>query len=64
MQIEIHVVIAREGILERDLVLPAQNIVTWNTLISGYVEHGNGDEALKLYERMQLEGVRNVIIFT
>ena len=23
-------------------------------LISGYVEHGNGDEALKLYERMQL----------
>ena len=30
---------------------------TWN------VEHGNGDEVLKLYERMQLEGVRNVIIF-
>ena len=37
--------------------LPAQNIATWNMLISGYVEHGNGDEALKLYERRQLEGV-------
>ena len=44
--------------------LQAQNIVTWNTLISRYVEHGHGDEALKLYERMQLEGVPNVIIFT
>ena len=44
--------------------LQAQNIVTWNTLISRYVEHGNGVEPLKLYERMQLEVVRNVIIFT
>ena len=32
-----HVVIAREGILERDLVHLAQKIGTWNTLISGYV---------------------------
>ena len=43
---------------------PPQNIVTWNTLISGYVEHGNSDVALKLYERMEFVGVRNVIIFT
>ena len=29
----------------------------WNSLISGYVEYGYGEEAVKCLERMQLEGL-------
>eukprot|EP00250_Pteridium_aquilinum_P018648 c24150_g3_i1 orf=135-2882(-) len=36
----------------------------WNTMISGYAEHGLGEEALKCLEQMQLEGVCvNVITY-
>ena len=78
---EIHVVIAREGILERDLVvgtalvdmyvkcgafakaqqvfdvLPIQNIVSWNVLISGYCQHGHCEEALRCFQKMRCQGV-------
>eukprot|EP00250_Pteridium_aquilinum_P021360 c25097_g1_i3 orf=437-2410(+) len=38
-------------------VLPFQDVVTWTALIAGYVQNGNGKEALNYYEQMQLEGV-------
>ncbi|KAH7427527.1 hypothetical protein KP509_10G048100 [Ceratopteris richardii] len=33
--------------------IPSSNVVTWNTLISCYVEHGFGNEALNLFKQMQ-----------
>ncbi|KAI5056072.1 hypothetical protein GOP47_0029593 [Adiantum capillus-veneris] len=48
------------GALERALSvfkeLPNRNVVTWNALIVGYVEHGENDEALRCFERMETEG--------
>lgn len=35
-----------------------RDLVTWNSLINGYVHCGQGLEALKLYEEMKMEGVR------
>lgn len=37
--------------------LDARNVYSWNALIGGYVEHSYGEEALKCFEQMQLEGV-------
>ncbi|MCO5583234.1 hypothetical protein L7F22_037142 [Adiantum nelumboides] len=37
--------------------LPFQNLVSWNTLIAGYTEHGFSRESLFLYNQMQLEGM-------
>ncbi|KAH7287462.1 hypothetical protein KP509_32G057100 [Ceratopteris richardii] len=38
--------------------------VTWNTLISGYADQGDGESALKCFEFMQLAGVNpNAITF-
>ena len=37
--------------------LPIRDVVSWTTLITGYVDHGRGDEALEFFEQMQLEGV-------
>lgn len=37
--------------------LPFQNLVSWNTLIAGYTEHGFSTESLALYNQMQLEGL-------
>ncbi|MCO5588997.1 hypothetical protein L7F22_042961 [Adiantum nelumboides] len=37
--------------------LPERNVVTWNTLLSVFVEHGRGEKALRLYRQMQEEGV-------
>uniref|UniRef100_A0A7C9AMS4 Uncharacterized protein n=1 Tax=Opuntia streptacantha TaxID=393608 RepID=A0A7C9AMS4_OPUST len=34
-----------------------RDLVTWNSLINGYVHCGQGSEALKLYEEMEVEGV-------
>ncbi|KAH7276797.1 hypothetical protein KP509_39G022100 [Ceratopteris richardii] len=36
--------------------LTVKNIISWTTLISGYVEGGQGDEALKCFEQMQKDG--------
>ncbi|KAH7288884.1 hypothetical protein KP509_31G048400 [Ceratopteris richardii] len=36
--------------------LSVQNVVSWNALISGYVEHGCYNEAIACYARMQAEG--------
>jgi pentatricopeptide repeat protein len=36
--------------------LEAQTIVSWNSLIAGYAQHGPCEEALSCYERMQKKG--------
>eukprot|EP00250_Pteridium_aquilinum_P009322 c18595_g3_i1 orf=2-544(+) len=36
--------------------LPYRNVVSWTSLITGYVEHGHTEEALDCFERMQREG--------
>ncbi|CAN6464961.1 unnamed protein product [Victoria cruziana] len=38
--------------------LPEQDIVSWTSMISGYSQHDRFAEALKLFERMQLQGMR------
>ncbi|KAH7439688.1 hypothetical protein KP509_04G072400 [Ceratopteris richardii] len=37
--------------------LPRQNVITWNTLIGGYAQHGHGDEALAKFIQMQKDGL-------
>mgnify|MGYP000544774971 CR=1 FL=1 len=36
--------------------LPYRNVVCWNALLAGYGQHGQGEEALKCFERMKKEG--------
>lgn len=36
--------------------LPKQSVSTWNAVISGYVHHGDGWEALRFFQSMQAEG--------
>ncbi|KAH7405102.1 hypothetical protein KP509_15G056400 [Ceratopteris richardii] len=38
-------------------VLPSHDVVSWNTLISGYVGHGHNEEALRCLEDMQEQGL-------
>lgn len=37
--------------------LSNKDIVSWNTMITGYAQHGYGQEALKLYDRMEVYGI-------
>lgn len=37
---------------------PNRDFVTWNAMISGYSQHGHGEEALKIFERMQCHNVK------
>lgn len=37
--------------------LPVRDVISWNALISGYAQHGQGEEALMLYKQMLLESV-------
>eukprot|EP00250_Pteridium_aquilinum_P013100 c21129_g1_i1 orf=752-2941(-) len=37
--------------------IPAQDLFTWNTMISAYVQHGQGKEAIQLFPQMQAKGV-------
>jgi pentatricopeptide repeat protein len=37
--------------------LPKRNVVSWNTLISGYMQHGLGVEALKCFKAMHIDGI-------
>ncbi|MCO5599687.1 hypothetical protein L7F22_053792 [Adiantum nelumboides] len=36
--------------------IPAPNVITWTTLISGYAENGYAEEALKAFELMETKG--------
>ncbi|KAH7414690.1 hypothetical protein KP509_14G006100 [Ceratopteris richardii] len=45
--------------------LPNRNVISWTTLISGYVEGGYGQEALICYEQMLRDGIfPNSITYT
>ncbi|KAH7294405.1 hypothetical protein KP509_28G069900 [Ceratopteris richardii] len=47
------------------LELTVQSIISWNTLIAGYAQHGKGEEALACFEEMQDKGITpNAITFT
>ncbi|KAI5062622.1 hypothetical protein GOP47_0023161 [Adiantum capillus-veneris] len=37
--------------------LPVQNALSWSTLIAGYTDNGHGEEALELFECMEVEGL-------
>ncbi|CAK9134056.1 unnamed protein product [Ilex paraguariensis] len=37
---------------------PKRDFVTWNAMICGYAQHGLGEEALEIFEDMQLKGVK------
>eukprot|EP00250_Pteridium_aquilinum_P008158 c17724_g1_i1 orf=1-972(-) len=44
--------------------LTKRDVVSWNVLITGYVNHGLGKEALDCFQQMQLQGVRpNAVTF-
>jgi pentatricopeptide repeat protein len=34
-----------------------QDVISWTTLISGYVRHGHGERAIEGFERMQIEAI-------
>ncbi|KAJ4960884.1 hypothetical protein NE237_020794 [Protea cynaroides] len=38
--------------------MPERDFVSWNAMISGYAQHGLGEEALKIFEKMQIENVK------
>ncbi|CAK9198006.1 unnamed protein product [Sphagnum troendelagicum] len=38
--------------------MPLRNVVTWNAMVLGHVKCGQGQEALKLFQQMQQEGVQ------
>lgn len=38
-------------------LMPKRDVVSWNAMILGYAQMEQGDSALQLYTRMQLEGV-------
>ncbi|KAI5073993.1 hypothetical protein GOP47_0012006, partial [Adiantum capillus-veneris] len=37
--------------------IPERNIISWTSLIAGFVEHGLGQEGLNCFEEMQVQGV-------
>jgi pentatricopeptide repeat protein len=39
------------------LPLQARDVVSWNSLIVGYLDHGMGEEALRSFKRMQMQGI-------
>jgi pentatricopeptide repeat protein len=38
--------------------MPTKNNVSWNAMIAGYAIHGYGKQAVELFERMQLSGMK------
>ena len=37
--------------------IPIRNVVSWTSLIAGYNDHGYGEEALRCFEEMKLQGI-------
>eukprot|EP01018_Ginkgo_biloba_P009349 Gb_05354 [translate_table: standard] len=38
--------------------MPQRNVISWTSIIAGYTQNGCGEDALKLFEEMQLVGVK------
>eukprot|EP00250_Pteridium_aquilinum_P022499 c25392_g4_i3 orf=1-279(+) len=43
-----------QDVLEK---LPSRDVVSWNALIAGYAQEGQGEQALNCFECMQREGI-------
>ncbi|KAG0589139.1 hypothetical protein M758_2G248400 [Ceratodon purpureus] len=39
-----------------------RNVISWNAMIGGLAQHGRGQDALQLFERMKKEGVRPDVV--
>ncbi|KAH7277126.1 hypothetical protein KP509_39G035400 [Ceratopteris richardii] len=52
---------AKCGLLEKARAvlqeLPVQNVITWNSLLAGYSQHGYGGEALDCFELLKSKGI-------
>lgn len=45
--------------------LPAQDVMAWNTIMAAYARHGDGQEVLQLFEKMQKAGkIPNTFTFS
>lgn len=45
-------------------VMPSKNLVSWNSMLVGYAQHGFGEEALGIFHMMQIESIKpNEITF-
>lgn len=38
--------------------MPCKDVVTWNAMISGYAQHGFGERAIQLFEKMRIGGTK------
>ncbi|KAG9455051.1 hypothetical protein H6P81_007955 [Aristolochia fimbriata] len=38
--------------------IPSKNVITWNSLLIGYAQHGFGKEALEIFNLMLVEGIK------
>ena len=38
--------------------LASKNLVSWNTMLVGYAQHGFDREALEIYDMMQTDGIK------
>lgn len=38
--------------------LPEKNVISWNALICGFAQNGRGKEAMQIYDKMQLSGIK------
>lgn len=38
--------------------IPYRNLVSWNTMIAGFGNHGLGQDAIAIFEKMQCEGIK------
>eukprot|EP01018_Ginkgo_biloba_P013099 Gb_10133 [translate_table: standard] len=37
--------------------MPVRDVISWSLMIAGYAQHGYGEDAIKLFCQMQLEGI-------
>uniref|UniRef100_A0ACD6AJV7 Uncharacterized protein n=1 Tax=Avena sativa TaxID=4498 RepID=A0ACD6AJV7_AVESA len=53
-----------EGACKRFSEMRTRDVVAWNAMISGYAQHGDGREAIRMFEKMKHKGVEpNCITF-
>ncbi|MCD7469996.1 hypothetical protein HAX54_009502 [Datura stramonium] len=41
--------------------MPEKSMVTWNTMISGYIENGKAEDGMKLVKKMMVSGIKHVV---
>lgn len=35
-----------------------RDVISWNAMIGGYAQNGNGNEALELFKQMEQDGIQ------